>query len=70
MAFENIVGKEENAGYHIVGKGENAGNFFSFSHNVLYPIRERNHLFFQHLFCHLQMPSIWTSPKRCSFVKG
>ena len=33
--FENIVGKGENAETSI----------FSFSHNVFYPIRERNHHF-------------------------
>ena len=41
----------------------------NFSHNVLYPIKDRNH----HqlcLFCHLYILSNWWSPKHYRVVKS
>ena len=57
-AFENIV-----------GRGENAGNqhFLIFTHCFLL-IPPRSSILESHLFCHLQMFSIWTSLKFCRSV--
>ena len=41
---------------------------FSFSHNVLYPIKDGNH-HFSHIRCYLQMLSNWFFPKICRLVK-
>ena len=56
---------------NIVGKGENAGNqhFLLFPQCFL-PIPKRISIFKLHLFCCLQMLSIWTSLKICRLVKG
>ena len=56
---------------NIVGKGENAGNqhFLLFPQCFL-PIPNRISGFNLHLFCGLQMLSVWTSLKICCFVKG
>ena len=55
----------------VVGKGENAGN----QHLLLFPqcflpFLEQISIFQSHVFCCLQMFSIWTSQKFCHFVKG
>ena len=57
--FENIVGKRENAGDQ---------------HFLLFPqcfllISGQTLIFESHLFCRLQMFSIWTSLKFCRLVK-
>ena len=58
-AFENIVGKEENAGNP---------HFPLFPQCVLlFPTKIS--IFEIHLFCHLQMLSNWTSPKFFGLVK-
>ena len=56
---------------NIVGKGENAGN----QHFLLFPQcflpYQRQELSFElHLFCRLQMLSIWSRPKNCRLVKS
>ena len=55
---------KEKAFENIVEKGENAGNqhFLLFPQCFLPHHREKSP-FQQHLFCHLQMLSIWTSLK-------
>ena len=55
MPFENIVGKGENAGNH---------HFLLFTQCFL-TIPKRISVFKLHLFCCLQMLSIWTSLKFC-----
>ena len=55
---------------NTVGKGENAGN----QHFLLFPqcflsIPRENSVFDLHLFCSLQMLSIWTTVKICHLVK-
>ena len=56
----NTSGKE--AFKNIVGKGENAGNqHFLLSPQCFPSIPKRISVFKLHLFCHLQMFSIWTS---------
>ena len=58
-AFENIVGNGENAGYQ---------HFLVFPQCFL-PFQEKKKSIFQsHLFCRLQMFSIWTSLKFCRLV--
>ena len=57
---------------NILGKGENAGNqhFLLFMQCFL-PIPKRIFRFFKiHLFCRLQMLSIWTSLKICRLEKS
>ena len=44
-------------------------SIFSFSHNGFYPF-QKEFVFKLHLFCRLQMLSIWTSLKICHLVKG
>ena len=56
--FENIVGKGENAGNH---------HFLLFPQCFL-PTPKRISVFKLHLFCHLQMLSIWTRLKVCHLV--
>ena len=56
---------------NIVGKGENAGN----QHFLLFPqcflsYQRQKPSFELHLFCRLQMPSIWSHPKFCCLVKS
>ena len=58
-AFENIVGKEENAGNK---------HFLPFSQCFL-PYQRHKSSFEQHINCRLQMLSIWTSLKFCQLVK-
>ena len=58
--FENIVGKEENAGNQ---------HFLLFSQCFLSCERQL-WCFKQHLICRLQMLPIWASPKFCHLVKG
>ena len=55
---------------NIVGKGENAGNqnFLLFQQYYL-PFPKHISIFQLNLFCHLQMLSIWTSPKILLFGK-
>ena len=59
-AFENIVGKEENAGNQ---------HFLLFPQCFLLSHKEKSS-FWQHLNCRLQMLSIWTSLKFCRLVMG
>ena len=60
MDFENIVGKVENAGNQ---------HFLLFQQ--CFPLyQEEKSLFWQHFICHLQMISIWSSPKFCPLVKS
>ena len=60
MVFENIM-----------GKGENAGNqhFLLFPQCFL-PFENQFSILQPHLFCRLQMPSIWTSLRFCQLRKG
>ena len=58
IPFENVVGKEENAGYQ---------HFLLFMQCFL-PISQRVSVFELHLFCRLQMLEIWTSPKKKKMV--
>ena len=56
---------------NIAGKGENAGN----QHFLLFPqcfqaFPNQISILQSHLFCCLQMPSIWTSQKFCCLVKS
>ena len=56
---------------NIVGKGENAGN----QHFLLFPQRfllyqRQKSPFELHLFCRLQMLSIWSHPKFCRLVNS
>ena len=56
---------------NIVGKGENAGN----KHFLLFPqcfisFSKQISIFQSHLFCRLQMLSIWTSLKFCRWVQS
>ena len=55
----------------IVGKGENAGNqhFLLFPQCFL-PVPKQISIFESHLFCHLQMLSIWASLKIVCLVKS
>ena len=48
---------------NTVGKGENAGN------QCFLSIPRKNSVFDLHLFCSLQMLSIWTTVKICHLVK-
>ena len=58
--FENIVGKEENAGnQHFLLLQQ---CFLSFSKQIS--------IFLPRLFCRLQVPLIWISLKICCFVKS
>ena len=60
MAFENIV-----------GKGENAGNqHFLLFQQCFLPFPNQISIFESRFFCRLQMLSIWTSLKICCLVKG
>ena len=54
---------------NIVGKGENAGNqhILLFPHNVFYP-SQKNFQFLSHIYCYLQILSIWTCLKFCHLV--
>ena len=54
-----------------MGIGENAGNqhFLLFPQCFL-PFPNQISIFQSHLFCHLQIPSIWTSLKLCCLGKG
>ena len=56
---------------NIVGKGENAGNqhFLLFPQCFL-PFPKQISILHSHLFCCLQMLSIWSSLKFCSLVKS
>ena len=56
---------------NIMGRGENAGNqhFLLFSEGFL-PIRKRMSIIKLHLFCCLQMLSIWTILNICRLVKS
>ena len=58
--FENIVGKGENAGHQ---------HFLLFPQCLL-PFPNQISTFLLHLFCRLQMLSIWTSLKFCCMVKS
>ena len=55
---------------NIVRKGENAGNqhFHLFPQYFLF-FTKQSSIFESHLFCCLQMLSIWTGPKSCRSVK-
>ena len=56
---------------NIVGKGENAGNqHFLIFQQCFPPIPKIIFVFKLHLFCHLQMVSIWTSLKLYHLVNG
>ena len=59
-AFENIVGKEENAGNQ---------HFLLFPQYFL-PYQGEISAFRSFLFCRLQMLSIWTSLKFCCMLKS
>ena len=59
MAFENIVGKEENAGNQ---------HFLLFPQCFL-PIQKQTLTFELHLLCRLQILLIWASLKFCYLVK-
>ena len=43
-------------------------SIFSFSHNVFYPSKNKNPFFDHHLFCHLQMLSMYIGLKFCCLV--
>ena len=58
--FENIVGKGENAGNH---------HFLLFPQCFL-PFSKQISIFWSHLFCCLQMLSIWGILKICCLVKS
>ena len=57
--FENIVGKKENAGNQ---------HFLLFPRFL--PLSKQISIFQPHLFCRLQMLSIWTSLQFCHLVKN
>ena len=59
-AFENIVGKGENAGYQ---------HFLLFQQCFL-PFPNQIFIFHSNIFCQLQMLSIWTSLKFCHLVES
>ena len=55
---------------NTVGKGENAGNqHFLLFPQCFQPFPKQISIFQSHLFCRLQMISIWTSLKFCCLVK-
>ena len=58
--FEDIVDKRENAGNH---------HFLLFPRRFL-PIQKGMSVFKLHLFCRLQMLSIWTSLKICHLIQS
>ena len=63
--------REKEAFENIVGKGENAGNqHFLLLPQCFLPIPKRISVYKLHLFCCLQMLSIWTCLKICSVVKS
>ena len=45
-------------------------SIFSFSHNVLNPIKDKNQHYELHLHCRLQILLIWPNPKFCCLVKS
>ena len=55
---------------NTVGKGENTGNqHFLFFPQCFLPFQREISIFQSHLFCHLQVFSIWTRLKFCCLVK-
>ena len=55
---------------NIVEKGENGGNqYFLLFIQCFLPFPKQTSIFQSHLFCHLQMLSIWTSLKFCCLVE-
>ena len=71
-SFDNTLpNKDEEAFENIMGLGENAGNqhFLHFPQYFL-PNQRQKSPFVLHLFCYLQMLSIWFRPKFCSEVKS
>ena len=55
---------------NIVGKGENAGSQHFYPFPTMFSTLLNQFLsFYENLFCHLQILSLWTIPKLCLLVK-
>ena len=68
-----VVELSKKAFHIIVGKGENAGymyQFFSFLHNVFYPLWRQSLSFIQHFIFRKQLAFIFASSKILFYGKG
>ena len=54
---------------NTVGKGENAGNQHFLFPQCFLPYQRQKSSFELHLFCPMQMLSIWSHPKYCCLLK-